>query len=117
MAADSELRPALRIVLVDDDSLFAESLGENLRDAGFAVQSFISGDKCLGFFDDGGNADLLLLDWKMDGTSGIEVLRRLRDEGKDVPAIFLTALTDQMFEEAALATGAVDFVDKARSFS
>lgn len=112
----NEDRPPLRIVLVDDDALFAESLGENLRNAGYWVQSFISGEKCLAYFEDGGGADLLLLDWRMGGISGIYVLKKLRSEGNRVPAIFLTGLNDQMFEEAALTAGAVDFVDKARSF-
>jgi two-component system response regulator ChvI len=53
----------------------------------------------------------------MPDMNGIEVLRTLRAQGMRTPAIFLTALTDQIFEEAALTTGAVDFVEKSRSFS
>ncbi len=49
--------------------------------------------------------------------SGIEVLRHLRKIDGNLPIIFLTALSDQVYEEAALIGGAVDFVDKSRSFS
>ena len=49
---------------------------------------------------------------KMDG---IDVLRQLRASGIEVPVIFLTVLSDQIYEEAALAGGAVDFVEKSRS--
>lgn len=113
----AEVRVASRIVLVDDDVFLAESLGENLRHAGYWVQSFTSGEQCLAYFEEGGSADLLLLDWRMDGISGIDVLKKLRGAGKGVTAVFLTGLHDQMFEEAALAAGAVDFVHKSRSFT
>jgi two-component system response regulator ChvI len=49
--------------------------------------------------------------------TGIEVLRRLREGDAQTPVIFLTALSDQIYEEAALIGGAVDFVEKTRSFS
>jgi two-component system response regulator ChvI len=59
----------------------------------------------------------MLLDWKMPGMTGIEVLQRLRSEQVEIPVIFLTVLSDQIYEEAGLLNGAVDFVEKSRSFS
>src|SRR5215475_3917958 len=53
----------------------------------------------------------------MPGMSGIEVLQRLRARKIDIPVIFLTALSDQIYEEAGLLNGAVDFVEKTRSFA
>lgn len=105
-----------RIALVDDDDLFRESVEQNLRDSGFDVESFDRGQSFLDFLRDGASFDLILMDWKMPGLSGIEVLRKLREDAVVTPAIFLTVLSDQVYEEAALATGAVDFVDKSRSF-
>lgn len=105
-----------RIALVDDDDLFRESLEYNLRDAGFEVTAFDRGRGFLESLAGPTRPDLVLLDWKMPGLSGIEVLRRLRAMEFDIPAIFLTLLSDQVYEEAALATGAVDFVEKSRSF-
>lgn len=105
-----------RIALVDDDDLFRESVEQNLRDSGFGVDSFDRGQSFLDFLHNGADFDLILMDWKMPGLSGIEVLRKLREEEVGTPAIFLTVLSDQVYEEAALATGAVDFVDKSRSF-
>lgn len=107
----------VRVLVVDDDDLFRESLEENLRDAGFATASFSSGVEVLDHLEAGEKADLVLLDWKMPAMTGIEVLRTVRARGIDIPVIFLTALTDQIFEEAAFASGAVDFVEKARSFA
>lgn len=107
---------AARIALVDDDGLFRESVEQNLKDAEFEVFSFGRGQAVLDFLLRGEHVDLILLDWKMPGLSGVEVLRRLRAQGVATPTIFLTLLSDQVYEEAALATGAVDFVEKSRSF-
>jgi len=106
-----------RIVVVDDDALFRESLERNLADAGFAVTGFAEGAVALDHFAADGAPDLIVLDWRMPGMTGIEVLRRLRETNAPTPVIFLTALSDQIYEEAALIGGAVDFVEKTRSFS
>jgi two-component system response regulator ChvI len=107
-----------KVAIVDDDDLFRESLETNLLDAGFGVQTFPDGATALQHFRTGSTPfDLVLLDWKMPGLNGIEVLRQLRDDGHNVPVIFLTVLSDQIYEEAALSSGAVDFVEKSRSFS
>jgi len=107
----------VRIVLVDDDDSFRESLGLNLVDEGFDVQSFASGEPALDYFQQGGGADVILLDWRMPGMNGLEVLRSLRRTGTTTPVIFLTALSDDIYEEAALEGGAVDFIDKSRRLS
>lgn len=102
------------LLLVDDDDLFRESLGLNLIDEGYQVTSFDNGSDALAYLQDGGGADIMLLDWRMPRLTGIEVLRRMRGSGIAIPVIFLTALSDDIYEEAALAGGAVDFIDKSR---
>lgn len=105
------------IGIVDDDPLFRETLAGNLEDAGHGVRAWDSGEDFLAAMAEERRPDLLLLDWKMPGLNGIEVLRRLRAGGVALPVIFLTVLSDQIFEEAALLGGAVDFVEKSRSFT
>jgi two-component system response regulator ChvI len=105
------------VVLIDDDELFRESLEQNLRDSGYDVLTFDRGEPALAYFQNDNVADLVLLDWKMPEMNGIEVLRRLRQINTDMPVIFLTVLSDQIYEEAALLSGAVDFVEKSRSFT
>jgi len=102
------------LLLVDDDDDFRESLGLNLIDEGYRVTSLGSGHDALAYLEDGGAADVVLLDWRMPDLTGLEVLRRLRRAGITVPVIFLTVLSDDIYEEAALAGGAVDFIDKSR---
>lgn len=102
------------LVLTDDDELFRESLGLNLADEGYDVVSFANGRDTLDYLESGGAADVLLLDWRMPELSGIDVLRHLRRSGIEVPVIFLTVLSDDIYEQAALEGGAVDFIDKSR---
>src|SRR5436309_7564161 len=103
------------LLLVDDDDLFRESLGLNLLDEGYEVTSFGNGREVLAYLDRGGSADVMLLDWRMPSLTGLDVLRRIRAAGCTIPVIFLTVLSDDIYEEAALESGAVDFIDKSRS--
>jgi len=103
-----------RVVIVDDDDLFRESLGLNLAEEGYDVVDFPSGETALDYLLGGKDADAVLLDWRMPGLDGPGVLRRLRDARIQVPVIFLTMLSDEIYEEAALKWGAVDFIDKSR---
>jgi len=101
------------LLLVDDDDLFRESLGLNLVDEGYEVTSFDNGREALAYLN-GGSVDVMLLDWRMPDLTGIDVLRRMRGAGITIPVIFLTVLSDDIYEQAALEGGAVDFIDKAR---
>ena len=109
--------PRGHILIVDDDELFRESVSTNLIDAGFSTNAFPDGVSAIQHLTAGPDGDIVLLDWKMPGMTGIEVLQRLRSENIDIPVIFLTVLNDQIYEEAGLLGGAVDFIEKSRSFS
>ena len=105
------------IVIVDDDVMFSESVSRNLTDAGFAARAFSDGPSAIRYLAEGPKADVVLLDWKMPGMTGIDVLQRLRRDAIEIPVIFLTVLSDQVYEEAGLLGGAVDFIEKSRNFS
>ena len=79
---------------------------------GYEVTSFGDGREVLAYLDRGG--DVMLLDWRMPKLTGLDVLRRMRLAGITIPVIFLTVLSDDIYEEAALQGGAVDFIDKSR---
>lgn len=106
-----------KIWVVDDDNLFRHSIAHNLEDRGYDVATFDGGPSLLKRLEDDISVDLLLLDWMMPEMNGIDVLRQLRKNGLDVPVVFLTVLGEQIYEEAALLGGAVDFIEKSRSFS
>jgi two-component system response regulator ChvI len=106
----------LRVVIIDDDDLFREALGLNLIDEGYEVTSF-SSDGALEYFDAGGTADVVLLDWRVRRVNGIDVLRSLRRAANATPVIFLTVLGEDIDEEAALEGGDTDFIDNVRRLS
>jgi len=96
--------------------MFRESLVQNLSDAGYTTLGFEDGASALTHLAQANVPDCILLDWKMPGMTGIEVLRELRRQKIEVPVVFLTVLSDQIYEEAGLLGGAVDFIEKSRSF-
>src|SRR5579859_1396182 len=105
------------ILLVDDDPLFRESLSVNLMQEGYEVACAEGGDAALAALSKPEEFHAVLLDWRMPGLDGLGVLRLMRERGHSMPVLFLTALTDNVYEEAALALGAVDFISKSRSLS
>jgi two-component system response regulator ChvI len=113
----SELKLRRRVAVVDDDAMFRESLGLNLGESGFEVLEFAGGRPFLDWLGAGNGVDAVLLDWRMPGMDGLAVLRSLRERGVRVPVVFLTALSDDIYEEAALRFGAVDFIEKSRSLA
>ena len=120
-APDVVLMPApargVTVLLVDDDPLLRETLSFNLEDRGLSVLSAGSGEEALRLLGERDDVEAVILDWKMPGMNGLDTLRAMRAGGSEVPTLFLTSMTDQIYEESALATGAVDFVDKSRSFA
>src|SRR5262249_5130874 len=117
LGREPSVEPRKRVVIVDDDALFRESLGLNLAENGYEVDDFGDGESVLRHFGEGANADAVLLDWRMPGMDGLAVLRHLGDRDVHIPVLFLTVLSDEIYEEAALRWGAVDFIEKSRSLS
>lgn len=105
---------AIRVLLVEDDQHYRETLVDELCAYGFSAQSFADGDALLRALDATADADIIVLDWGLPRTSGIDLLPQLRRQGVDLPVVFLTghALSDN--ESLAFDRGAVDFIDKAR---
>src|SRR5258708_9184442 len=91
-----------RILIVDDDSMFRESLSRNLSDAGFATTSFGDGVSALEHLAEAGPPHMILLDWEMPGMTGIPGLRHFRGRRVQAPGGFLTLLSDEISEQAAL---------------
>lgn len=104
---------APRLLLVEDDPALAELLEFRFRSEGYDVVTTGDGDEALLLAAEH-VPDLVLLDWMIGGTSGIEVCRRLR-RGKataGVPIIMLTARGAEDDRVRGLETGADDYVTK-----
>jgi two-component system response regulator ChvI len=100
--------------LVDDDPVYCEVTAQGLADRGFVVHRFSDGRAFLEAVQQGLAVRVVLLDWTMPAMSGLEVLRTLRQHQISIPVVFLTGRCRVEYELAALSSGAVDFVDKAR---
>lgn len=102
-----------RLLIVEDDRPIAELLKHHFAAAGYTVTSTPDGDDALILIDEV-KPDLILLDWMIEGTSGIEVCRRVRRSARNaqLPIIMLTARGDEEDRVRGLETGADDFVAK-----
>jgi response regulator NasT len=98
------------ILVVDDDRLVLAALTEGLRAAGYRVTSAASGEVALGVAARDA-PELALLDVRMPGMSGIELGRRLREQG-GVPFLFLSAYGDQEIVKQAAEEGALGYLVK-----
>ena len=104
----------IRVLIVEDDENYREIVSSELEWHGFAVRSFADGDELLGSLDAVGEADVIVLDWRLPTISGIDLLPELRQRGVTLPVVFLTSHADPAYEQLAFERGALDFVNKTR---
>ena len=105
-----------KILLVEDEPAQREMLAYNLRAEGYEVVEATDGDDALVLVAEEA-PDVLLLDWMIPGTSGIEVCRQLkaRSETHELPIIMLSARTEETDRVRGLDIGADDYVAKPYS--
>ena len=100
------------ILVVEDDAAIVELLRYNLEVAGYEVAVCTDGDTALVAASER-LPDLILLDWMLPGTSGLEVCRQLRRrDTQAVPVILLTARGEEADRVRGLDSGADDYVVK-----
>ena len=99
------------ILVIDDEPAIRDMLQIALDAAGFKVVLAEDAKQAYPIIIDT-PPDLILLDWMMPGTSGIELLRRLRRDETNVPVIMLTAKVEEASKIAGLDSGADDYIAK-----
>jgi two-component system phosphate regulon response regulator PhoB len=101
------------MLLVEDDAALAELLVWHFKREDFDVVHTVDGEEALLLAREK-TPDIVLLDWMVEGISGIEVCRRLRraPETQNVPIIMLTARGEEEDRVRGLETGADDYVTK-----
>ena len=101
----------MRILLLEDEYTLRISMVEFLEDLGFTVDDYASGDEALdALFEK--SYDLILLDVKVPGINGFELLQTAREHGKELPAIFITSLTDVDALAKGYKSGCCDYIKK-----
>ncbi len=99
------------VSIVDDDESLRESLPDLLKELGFAVQTFSSGEEFLGS-DYVRETRCLILDIAMPGMSGPDLQRELKRQGRTIPIVFITGHGDESVRPHLLQQGAVDCLFK-----
>ena len=105
---------ALKILIIEDEQLLADSIAEVLRRKGFEAEAVYDGETGAEYAELG-VYDLLILDVMMPGLDGIRTTAKLR-ESCNVPIILLTAKSEDSDKILGLNIGADDYITKPYSF-
>ncbi len=114
MATD-EKSCGMKLLLIEDDKELARTLKELLEEEGFVVSLALDGkrglDKALTE-----EYELILIDYFLPSLTGLEVLKRIRQEGIKTPVIMLTVVDDTDRKVDCLSLGADDYITKPFHF-
>ncbi|MFH0133562.1 response regulator transcription factor [Variovorax sp. EL159] len=105
----------MNILVVEDDARVADFLLRGLSAEGYRVQLARTGPEGLALARDS-DLSLLLLDLMLPGLSGLELCQTLRAEGRQVPVLMLTALSNTEDKVSGLRLGADDYLTKPFAF-
>ena len=102
------------VLVADDEPHIGRIIKMKLEQGPFKVSLAYDGEEALAFIDSDEQVDLALLDLMMPKLSGLDVLRKIREQErfKSLPCIILTAGGDAKHERDALALGATHFLTK-----
>jgi len=102
------------VLVADDEPHIGRIIKMKLEQGPFKVSLAYDGEEALEFINNGEHIDLALLDLMMPKLSGLDVLRKVREQERfnSLPCIILTAGGDAKHERDALALGATHFLTK-----
>lgn len=100
-----------KILIVEDDAAITLGLEGALQDDGYETHTARTGPEGLRLAKER-QPDLLILDLMLPGMSGLEICKRLRDEGSKTPVIMLTSKAEENDKVLGLELGADDYVTK-----
>jgi len=101
----------MRLLLIEDHTPLREGLSQYLREAGYLVDTYATGDEGLWAAREGGH-DVVLLDLMLPGVDGMEILRKLRKQGNPVHILVISARDGLEDRLEALDAGADDYLVK-----
>lgn len=102
----------MKVLLVEDDSAYAEAAAVAIEALGADLSRFEDGAQAIGFLQKN-TVDLVILDWKLPGLSGLDVLRWIRANlGEQIPVLFFTCKILESDVVQAFESGADDYVTK-----
>jgi len=102
---------AIHVLIVDDESELVSALSERLALRGFEAEGVTTGAEALNFLATE-PCDVVLLDVRMPGLGGLEVIRRIKTERPDLAVILLTGHGSLKSVEEGMGLGAFDYLMK-----
>ena len=105
------MKPSAKIMLIDDDESLHVLVKRLMDDAGYAFCSAYGGEEGLRALA-AEKPDLLLLDVMMPGMNGFDVCRQMREAGRRIPVVFLSAKGDIVDKSIGFKAGGDDYVVK-----
>ncbi len=101
-----------RIYIVEDNNKIRKNTMFQLEEAGYETFGLVSGEDALAFIDENGLPDLLLLDVRLDGISGVELAAALGEQRRLPPTIIFSGEASISETVGALKLGVYDFLEK-----
>lgn len=114
---DDLMLPSMRMLVVDDDSIFLETAVDTLESLGITADTASGGEEAVAMVErehsSGRDYPVIIVDWRMPGMNGLETTRRIRSlVGQDVSIIVISSYDWTDIEEEARAAGANGFINK-----
>ena len=104
----------MKIVLIEDDAVYAEFVSKSLKHPEREIRHFISAEEALDYIQSN-SVDIVIIDYKLPGMSGIEFFMKIRDKIKyssGLKAIMMSALDDGRMVLTFIQKGVRDYVIK-----
>ena len=101
----------MRLLIAEDDKTTADTLARRLKDEHYAVDVCCDGDEAWAYLESA-EYDVAVLDIMMPGLDGLQVLKKLRENGISTPVLLLTAKGEVEDRVAGLDCGADDYLPK-----
>jgi FixJ family two-component response regulator len=107
------MRPTspVTVFIIDDDEGSRESLKWLVESGGFTARTFASASDYLEY-EGGEPPECIVLDVRMPGVSGVQLLEQLNDAATDIPIIMISGFADVRTAVRAMRGGAIDFLEK-----
>jgi two-component system copper resistance phosphate regulon response regulator CusR len=105
----------MKILVIEDDRTVGQYVKHGLEEQRFTADLVDDGLEGLRIAS-GGHYDVIVMDLRLPGMTGLEIVRTLRDRGVTTPVLMLTAQDSVEFKVAGLRAGADDYVTKPFSF-
>jgi len=111
-----DIKKSLLIYVVEDNLIFNTMVCQHLKNQNFTnIKSFVAGNDCIRAVLNGENPDIVIQDYFLDDSNGIDVLKAIKKRCKNAEFIFLTANKDIEVAIDCIKYGVSDYIIKDKS--